>query len=255
MQQVPILEYDPSRRAIIEPEQRPPSDAVPRACVMCFFRDVLDQLQREGSAEVAAELRSEMGINPVYRVEVDGQAVAAVHPGIGAPLAAGHMEEMIALGARAFTACGGAGVLDPRMEVGHVFVVRRALRDEGTSYHYLPPSREVELDPMAAETLEKVLQKAGVPYSAGKVWTTDAYYRETYGRVQKRRAEGCMMVEMECAAFAAVARFRGVPFGQLLYGGDDVSAETWDSRQWTERSDVREKLFWLAAQGALALER
>ncbi len=87
----------------------------------------------------------------------------------------------------------------------------------------------------------------------GKTWTTDAFYRETPGKVALRKQEGCLTVEMEAAAFFAVADFRDVTFGQILYGGDDVSGETWDSRRWNERTSVREKLFWLAAEACLEL--
>ena len=84
-----------------------------------------------------------------------------------------------------------------------------------------------------------------------KTWTTDAFYRETPAKVRRRREEGCLTVEMEAAAFFAVAQFRGVPFAQLLYGGDDVSG-VWDFRAWTTHA-VREELFWLAAEACLAL--
>ena len=87
----------------------------------------------------------------------------------------------------------------------------------------------------------------------GKTWTTDAFYRETSAKVRLRKEEGCLTVEMEAAAFFAVACFRGVDFAQLLYGGDDVSGETWDSRDWVNRHSARESLFWLAAEACLAM--
>jgi purine-nucleoside phosphorylase len=90
-------------------------------------------------------------------------------------------------------------------------------------------------------------------YLVGKTWTTDAIYRETPTKIAQRRAEGCITVEMEAAAFFAVAQFRGVRFGQLLYGGDDVSGAAWDNREWHQRADTREKLFWLAAEAVLRL--
>ncbi len=71
--------------------------------------------------------------------------------------------------------------------------------------------------------------------------------------VKLRASEGCLAVEMEAAAFFAVAMFRGVQFGQLLYGGDDVSSSEWDSREWDSHVSIREKLFWLAAESCLAL--
>ena len=85
----------------------------------------------------------------------------------------------------------------------------------------------------------------------GKTWTTDAFYRETPDKVALRRSEGCVAVEMEAAAFFAVARFRGVTFAQMLYGGDDVSGEEWDHREWNKRRSVREDLLWLAAEACL----
>ena len=79
-----------------------------------------------------------------------------------------------------------------------------------------------------------------------KTWTTDAPYRETPEKVKLRKAEGCLTVEMETAAFLSIAQFRDVRFGQLLYGGDDVSGSNWCARQWQRKKGVREKLFRLA---------
>jgi len=71
--------------------------------------------------------------------------------------------------------------------------------------------------------------------------------------VRRRREEGCLCVEMEAAAFFAVAQFRNVTLGQLLYGGDDVGGEVWDGRDWTKHLSGREKLFWLAAEACSRL--
>jgi uridine phosphorylase len=150
-------------------------------------------------------------------------------------------------------ACGGAGVLDKTIAVGHLLVPTSAIRDEGTSYHYLPPSREVTASLEAVGAIETVLQRHKYEYLLTKTWTIDALYRETPAKADLRRAEGCLTVEMEAAAFFAVAQFRGVPFGQILYGGDAVCAGEWDSRDWVSRADIREQLFWLAAEACLML--
>jgi uridine phosphorylase len=92
-----------------------------------------------------------------------------------------------------------------------------------------------------------------VPYVLAKTWTTDAIYRETPGKIAARRDEGCACVEMEAAAFFAVARFRGVRFAQILYAGDDCSGAIWDARQWDARQPVRERLFWLAVEACVEL--
>ena len=103
------------------------------------------------------------------------------------------------------------------------------------------------------EAIEKVLQRDNVDYVIGKTWTTDGVYRETADKIRLRRAEGCITVEMESAAFFAVARFRGVIAAQILYGGDDVSSEEWDSRHWQQQASVREKIFWLAVEACMQL--
>lgn len=249
----PILEHDPAVEAVIEPRKLiEPIDA-PERCVICFFQEVITRLHDEGRLKVISTRKSEIGDHPVYELAVDGQRLALFHPGIGAPLAAGLLDEVIALGCRKFIACGGAGVLNRAIAVGHIVVPTSAVRDEGTSYHYLPPSREVVADPQGVAAIEAALQAHRVPYVLGKTWTTDAFYRETVGKVERRRAEGCLTVEMEAAAFFAVARFRGVTFGQMLYGGDDVSADEWDHRGWGTHQTIRERLFWLAVEACLLL--
>jgi len=97
------------------------------------------------------------------------------------------------------------------------------------------------------------LEARGVPFRVDKTWTTDAPYRETPQKIARRRAEGCLTVEMEAAALMAVAQFRDVPFAQVLYGGDDLSGAEWDMRAWRSLADVRESLFWLCADACLRL--
>ena len=250
---VPILEFDPAPDALIDPGELLAPIDIPEHCVLCFFQEVITSLKDEGLLTPVKDLKSEVGVNTVYELEVEGQRLALCHPGVGAPMAAAFMEELIALGCRRFLICGGAGVLDGTLAVGHVIVPAVAIRDEGTSYHYLPPTREVAATQEAVTAIERTLQKHKVDYVVGKTWTTDGVYRETPAKIALRRQEGCLTVEMEAAALFAVAKFRGVVIGQVLYGGDDVSSERWDSRHWDQQTDVREKLFWLASEACLQL--
>lgn len=227
--------------------------AVPRCAVLCFFQELLESLAARGEARAVGELRSEIGPNPLYVVAARGADVLVVHPGVGAPLAAGMLEEVIALGCDRIVACGGAGALRDDLVLGHAVVVDEAVRDEGTSFHYLAPSRTVTADPHGVAVLTAVLAAEGVPHLVGRSWTTDAFYRETPARIERRRAEGCLTVEMEASAFMAVARFRAVRFAQLLYAGDSVAGESWDARGWDRAADVRERLFRLALRAATEL--
>lgn len=249
----PILEFDPTGEAVIEPQRVIKPIGAPEHCVFCFFQEVIAKVCQDRNAKVIAELKWEDAIHPLYEIEVDGKRLAILHPGVGAPMAAGLLEEVMPRGCKKFIACGGAGVLEKGIAVGHIVVPRAAVRDEGTSYHYLPPAREVSASSEGIAAIERVLKEHRMDYIISKTWTTDAPYRETPEKVRLRKSEGCLTVEMEAAAFFAVAQFRGIVFAQMLYGGDDVSGSDWDTRGWGSRIEIREKLFWLAAEACLTL--
>lgn len=256
----PILEFDPTREAIVEAVEVPYIKSgpggqreMPARVVLCFFQDVIAKVVAESGAPLLTTLRSEIGPNDVYVLEHAGVSVALAHPGVGAPLAAGFLEELIGLGGRAFIAVGGAGALVPDLTLGHVIVPTAAVRDEGTSYHYLPPSREVTPTPHILDAILATLTERDVPFVRGKTWTTDAIFRETRGKAARRVAEGCICVEMEASACFAVAQFRHVAFGQLLYAGDDLSGEVWDDRGWVGHARGREAIFRLAVDAITRL--
>jgi uridine phosphorylase len=249
----PILEFDSTPEAFIEPSKIIRARDLPEHCVICFFREVIDKVIAEYHAKVMVENRWEDGPHHIYEISYQNQRLAFFHPGVGSPIAAGLLEEAIAFGCKKFIACGGCGVLEKDIAVGHIIVVSSAVRDEGVSYHYLPPDREVTTNSKGVNALVNILDSREIPYRVGKTWTTDAPYRETLKKIVRRREEGCLTVEMESAALIAVAQFRKVIFGQALYGGDDLSGTEWDNRGWQSRSDIRESLFWLCADACLTL--
>ena len=249
----PILQFDPSPTAILNPHAKPLVGGTPHKAVLCFFQDVLEELAGSGELRPVGYLLSEIGNNPIYELDGQGTRLLVMHPGVGAALAVGFMEELIGMGVRQFIACGGCGVLKSDMAAGHAVVLNAAVRDEGTSYHYLPPGREVAASPTAVAVLQQILTEHNLPFETGKSWTTDGLYRETVARRERRMAEGCLVVEMEAAAFFAVAHFRRVTFGQVVYGGDLVVPEGWDKRPWDRRSNVRQSLFRLAVEACQKL--
>jgi uridine phosphorylase len=254
--QIPLAEFDHDRRAIIEPAEVVKGKSPSEYCVMPFFGGVMRKLIDEGRLEKILDLlipSPSVYPNEAYRLEYEGKTLVVAYPGIGSALAAGTLEELIALGCRKFVACGSSGVLKPALKRGAVVIPAVAVRDEGTSYHYCPPGREIKTDAEVVRKLEKVLVKHGIDYEIGKTWTTDGFYRETKGKVAKRTGEGCITVEMECSALMAVANFRRVAFGQYLTAGDDVSGEEWDPRYVDNTLSFNEKVFWLSVEACLSL--
>ena len=247
---VPILEFDPDRNAILNPRTYGMDSPLPGIGVMCFFQDVIRKLDKQKKLVKIGVILCELGKIPVFQCTFKKRKLFVVHAGLGAPFSAGILEELIARGARQVVVAGGCGVLQKKIAVGHLIILNSAVRDEGTSYHYLTPNREVKPTLSVTRAVERVVQKHKYPYLMGKTWTTDGYFRETLQKREIRIKEGCVVVEMEAAALFAVAKFRGIGIGQILYGGDVVVPEGWDHRDWVKRKDIREKLFWLAVEAA-----
>jgi len=242
-----LPEYAGTGPAIIEPSLTKASGVrLPSRAVLCFFADVLKKLEKRKEITIVHYVTSEMGKHPVYTLGNGKNRIALCQPGLGASMTAAFMEEVIALGAKHIIACGGSGVLDRNLAPGAVIIPTGAIRDEGTSFHYQPRSRINRPHPQAVRAIKAACKHHGTPYKTGLTWTTDAFYRETPRKIRSRKREGCLTVEMEAAAFFAVARFRKVVFGQLLYAGDDISGSEWDARLSKDRPTARQKLLMLA---------
>jgi uridine phosphorylase len=245
----PILDFDSERSAILDPHDViARNDEMPERCVVCFFQNVIDDLVARNQVALITCFRSEMGQHPIYLIRDTEPRIAIFQPGIGAPLTAALFEEVIALGGRKFIACGTTGVLESSITSGELLVPIEAVRDEGTSYHYLPPGEEVHPSFEALNAIETVLRDAGVGFKKVKTWTTDAFYRSTRGKVEQRKKLGCSCVDMEAAALFAVAAFRGVQLGQVLLSADDASGENWDPRDMLGMKRERERVVQLSIE-------
>ena len=160
------------------------------------------------------------------------------------------------MGARRFILLGNCGVLDKSIEDCGIIIPTRAIRDEGTSYHYAPAADYIQVNRKYIDDFVAVLDRFGCPYVTGATWTTDAFYRETRSKVARRKQMGAICVEMECAAVQAMCDFRGVEFFQFLYAGDNLDHATWDPRSLSgsARLEDKEKIALLAFELACRIE-
>lgn len=247
----PILEYDHAAHAVINPKRDGP--VLPPVCILTFFGEVMPPYILECEGEIVHTYRSEMRDFPVFTFRHGGVTLGLVQAVVGAGSIAMMADFLIGHGAKTLLSCGSCGVLRNIAE-GSVILPTCALRDEGASYHYLPPAREIALDEDVLMVVKQTLLDLGVPFIECKTWTTDGFYRETPDMVAHRKKEGCAVVEMECATIAAVARFRGARFGQLLYSGDTLHDPlNYDDRLWKDNHSAREALFSLAVSAAIRL--
>ena len=232
----PILEFDDNKTAKLNPEVfvNVPFDT--DKMVITFFPEVIDTLLAEEKITLSRAIGGE---NPVYVYRFADTDILITLGAIGCPACGGNLDLFHAMGITKVMFCGGGGVLEKNIEVGQLLVVDGAIRDEGFSYHYIEPSKYIYTDPKITEKIVAYLESHNVSYLRGLTWTTDAMFRETQERIERRKAEGAKIVEMEQAGCIAVAEFRGFAYGALIYGGDDVSSQEWSNRAWRSRKGIR----------------
>ena len=222
--------FDGVTEEILKPyHTSPPVEGFPKTVIMVFESMVIDILKTLCPVEEISGMTSGFWI-PIYRFAYQGQSLGAFLSTVGGPAAAGLMEETLAKGAEKILLFGACGVLDKSLAAGHLILPTAAYRDEGTSYHDLPPSDYVEIP--TAKRLGEIFDSLHIPYVYGKTWTTDAIYRETRANAEARRRDGCLTVEMECASVMAAGQFRNVPVYQFLYAEDSLDGGAWDARTW-----------------------
>jgi uridine phosphorylase len=159
--------------------------------------------------------------------KTDNQVAVVGNFGLGAPVTTVLLEDFAAYGVRKFIALGIAGGLQTGQRQGDIVVAERAIRDEGTSYHYIPPGRTITPPGTLTARIRGFLTAANVIHDAGTSWTTDAPYRETAGEIQQYQAEGVKTVEMEAAALFAVGTYLGLEVATVFVVGDTLANGQW----------------------------
>ena len=230
--EIPILEFDDNPQAVIMPTHEDLDLNLPARCVYAFLEEEIERYATSVGAEKVGEFVSATKIYPVYVMTYNGEEICLAQAPVGSAAAAQFMDWLIGYGVKQIISTGTCGVLVDMPE--NVFLIpTRALRDEGASYHYVAPSRYIEVNRRALTAIETVLRQASIPYQEVMTWSTDGFYRETPDKVAYRIEEGCSVVEMECSALAAVAQLRGAIWGLLLFTADSLAdIDNYDQRNW-----------------------
>lgn len=230
--EIPILEYDADPLAVIMPDHEHIDVRLPERAVFAFLGEAIDSYAEAHHADVVSRFISITKEYPVYVIETNGQKYCLVQAPVGAAAAVQILDWLISYGVKKIISGGSCGVLE-NMDENVFLVPYKAMRDEGTSYHYLPASRFVDISKDARGAIEKTLNNHHLSYSKVITWSTDGFFRETREKIDYRKSEGCSVVEMECAALAACAQMRGAVWGELLFTADTLAdAEHYDERNW-----------------------
>lgn len=219
--------FDPDSKPLFTPEQLyGTGEQIAEVCIVSFHHKVLERVLAEYHPAAAARAFTANGPVELYLLELDGRPTLFYMSPIGAPAAGAILQEVRALtGAEKCIVFGSCGVLAPEKCAGKIIVPTESCRDEGLSYHYAPGAAYMEMK--NSGVVAQYLRSCGVPFAAGRNWTTDAIYRETENNIARRKAEGCISVEMEAAGLQAVADYLGVELYTFFFGGD-ILGESWD---------------------------
>ena len=221
---IPLLEHPlhlPSAftpEALIEAvreERGLPASAIPPVCVLDFDGDLTDWLAANSAVRVCAEWACFH--TTLFEFEVDGARCGIIPRTLGGPYAVLVAEQLACSGARVVCGLTSAGRISPALPIPSMVVVRRAIRDEGTSYHYLAPEHQAECRADVADTLLSELRQVALPLTSGLVWTTDAPYRETVAQLERHRDAGALAVEMQAASLFAFGAARQFPVGVVAH--------------------------------------
>ena len=243
--------YDPNGRPVVTPLQmvksltwgklREKALALPSTGILLVTRHDLRSLARRLGAKRAMAWRP-------YRELYRGEVALALSP-FGAPNVVAVAEEISAFGVRKVLFFGYCGSIREDLKAGELLLPLVAVREEGTSYHYLPPGQEAVADEGMVELIEKRLQERGIPFRKGRIWSTDAIYRETAGKVERYSREGVLAVEMEVAALLSWGKTAGVRVAALLLVSDELSPSQWTPHfSSTSFLKAREKALGLVAE-------
>jgi uridine phosphorylase len=211
--------------AIIEPRKGKSEPNLPSSALLVFTPEDVDIcLQRLDQSQQHAK---RLYLSALYSGAFQGARVALTGPVIGAPQAVLVLEKLVALGASNIVALGWCGSLQPHVTIGDVVLPTAATSDEGTSKHYPTDLQQPGPAPVLVDALRQALRGLHCAVHQGTVWSTDAPYRETRGRVLALQKQGVLAVEMEASALFTVASFRGIQLAAVLAVSDELHDLKW----------------------------
>ena len=232
---------------LIEPRRIPGDPRIDHPIILNLFGPYFDFLRKEVRVKKSSLRQLRFPSMTCCSAALDGKDITIVGTPLGAPQAALAMERLIAMGASRILAFGCCGSLQPHVEVGTLVVPTSALSEEGTSSHYpLPSGKEARADEEIAGICRREALGKKFRVAEGKVWTTDALFRETRGKAKRYGQMGLLAVEMEMSALFTVAAYRNVRMGGLMVVSDELASLKW-------KTGFLNPLFWLASKKAARL--
>lgn len=230
-----------------------PQLALCDVCILTFSHVIMEEMQRRFSLRLVRSIRMANGDRPVYVFDHEGLTIALHLSAIGSAAAGTNVVDINWFtGATKFIMFGSAGSLNREATTGKYVLPTEAYRDEGLSYHYAPPADYITI--RNSDFMETFFRGKGFPFVMGRVWSTDAFYRETRSQVSARQQEGCIAVDMELAGVQAVCDFHSFELYNFLVTGDVLDTPEYDVADLHGANHDLDKI-WIALELAHRIQR
>jgi len=211
-------------------------------CLVIFSKDIYQYILDNYKCEIIATIKACYGDTPIYKFNYKGKDLGFYLTAMGSTMASLFViESSWITGATKYIMFGSSGSLDREITTNKYVIPVEAYRDEGMSYHYAPASDYIKIKNHSI--IKKIFDELSLPNVEGKIWTTDAFYRETKGQIAKRKQEGCIAVEMEIAGVQSVCDFHNLDLYSFIVTGDVVSEEKYDIGKLGNANHSLDKLF------------
>lgn len=224
LQNIPILSHPTEETSVFLPENLLAQAAsmkgrdrrnIPACCLLDFDGELPEVAKKHFTTRTSPDW-------PCFHtslliIEQDEFEMGLIGGTVGASFAVLICEQLIASGCRHLIGYSSAGLIGNQMKPPFIMIPERAVRDEGTSYHYLPPAPVINASGPLPSILTRHSERCGLPVCRGTTWTTDAPYRETASQIEHHRAAGVKTVEMEAAALMALAQAKKAEIASLLH--------------------------------------
>jgi purine-nucleoside phosphorylase len=231
-------------RVLIEPRRIPGDPQIDHPIILVLFELYVEILRKELKLKKSELKRLRFPSMAYCSTAIEGKRISVFGTPFGAPQAAVILERLIAMGARKILTFGCCGSLQPDLRIGHLVIPTDALSEEGTSAHYpLANGAMRKAGEKIVQLCKTQCREKNFRFAAGKVWTTDALFRETGKKVEHYSARGLLAVDMEMSALLTVAAYRKVQLGGLLVVSDELGTLKW-------KTGFLNPLFWSASKKA-----
>lgn len=235
-----FLTFDDQSQAVIEPNHEKLPFHFHSKLIYAFVpQEIIERFLEKVDHQIIGYFDS-VSFNPfIYEIMIAHQKLTLCQAPLGAPAATQLLDWLIAYGVQKVLAIGNAGVIADIAE-NKLLVPSKAIRDEGTSFHYLKPSNLINFSSNYLNQIKRELNHLKLEYQEVTTWSTDGFFRETQSKIKHARQLGATTVEMECAALAACSQFRNVEFAQLLFTADTLAdPEKYHERCWGRNSYLK----------------